>query len=66
MALVSIERIIRLSEEQAQNLGSHYTGTEHLLLALLRDEEGARLLTHFGAKPEQLRQVMEETLKKKR
>jgi ATP-dependent Clp protease ATP-binding subunit ClpA len=66
MALVSIEGIIMLSEEHAQKLGSHYTGTEHLLLALLGDQEGARLLTRLGAKTEQLRQVMEETLRKKR
>lgn len=65
-ALISIEGVIMLSEEQAQNLGSHYTGTEHLLLALIEDEDGTRLLSQFGAKPEHLRQVIEETLKKKR
>jgi ATP-dependent Clp protease ATP-binding subunit ClpA len=53
-ALVSIETVLVQSEEHAQNLGSHYTGTEHLLLAMLVDPDGVKLLVQCGVEPKKL------------
>jgi prophage maintenance system killer protein len=45
------KKILELSLREALALGHHYVGTEHLLLALLRDGEGAgvRALSGLGA-----------------
>ena len=44
------EEALRLSQEAAQEMGHGYVGTEHLLLGLLREEEGLahRVLTEYG------------------
>ncbi len=46
--LVSIEPVLNRALDQAESLGSHYTGTEHLLLTLAADEQGSNLLTVLG------------------
>ncbi len=38
-------RVIVLAQEEAQALDHDYIGTEHLLLGLLREDEGATLLS---------------------
>ncbi|MBN1621314.1 MAG: ATP-dependent Clp protease ATP-binding subunit [Endomicrobiales bacterium] len=46
------KKVLELAVEEAQNLGHTYVGTEHLLLGLLREEEGiaARVLENLGIK----------------
>lgn len=61
--LVNVEGVLNLAVEHAQSLGSHYTGTEHLLLAMTLDATGAEILRVYGAKPDALRQVVEEQLR---
>ena len=34
------EEVLRLSQEAAEDLGHGYVGSEHLLLGLIREEEG--------------------------
>ena len=43
-------RVVVLSQEEARRLHHNYIGTEHILLALLREQDGiaARVLTGFG------------------
>jgi ATP-dependent Clp protease ATP-binding subunit ClpC len=36
-------RVLDLAAREADSMGHSYVGTEHLLLALLRDREGHRL-----------------------
>ncbi len=45
------KRVLQVIPEEASNLGHNYVGTEHILLALLRVEEGkaAVVLTKLGA-----------------
>eukprot|EP00252_Welwitschia_mirabilis_P000852 TRINITY_DN1082_c0_g1_i1.p1 TRINITY_DN1082_c0_g1~~TRINITY_DN1082_c0_g1_i1.p1 ORF type:complete len:931 (+),score=217.63 TRINITY_DN1082_c0_g1_i1:303-3095(+) len=45
------KHVLELSLEEAKHLGHNYIGSEHLLLALLREGEGvaARVLEHLGA-----------------
>ena len=33
-------RVVALTQEEARGLGHNYTGTEHILLALLREDQG--------------------------
>ena len=51
------ERIIQHAIEEAQNLNHNYVGSEHILLGLLRDQEGvaARVLRKHGLKLDDVR-----------
>ena len=44
------EEALRLAQEAAEEMGHGYVGTEHLLLGLLREEEGIahRTLSEYG------------------
>ena len=44
------EEALRLAQEAAEEMGHGYVGSEHLLLGLLREEEGIahRVLTEHG------------------
>src|SRR5207248_1392768 len=55
------KKVIEYAVEEARNLGHNYVGTEHLLLALLREQEGvaAQVLMNLGLT---LREVREEVL----
>jgi ATP-dependent Clp protease ATP-binding subunit ClpC len=46
------KKVLELAVEEAQSLGHTYVGTEHLLLGLLREEEGiaARVLENIGVR----------------
>jgi ATP-dependent Clp protease ATP-binding subunit ClpC len=52
------KKIIEYAVEEAQRLGHNYIGSEHIILALVKDEEGigARILGHMGVKYQNLRQ----------
>lgn len=54
------KRVIDLAYDEARNLGNNYIGTEHLLLGLVREEEGlaARVLAKLGVELEALRSVV--------
>lgn len=56
-----LRKTLRLAEEITDELGNHYIGTEHFLLALIRVRDGmaARILDHFGV----LDQVRPEVLR---
>jgi ATP-dependent Clp protease ATP-binding subunit ClpA len=45
------EDVIDRAVDRAERFGSHYTGTDHLLLTLARDPRGARLLRKYHADP---------------
>src|SRR5215212_2096239 len=52
------KKVIEYSIEEARNLNHNYVGTEHLLLGLLREQEGvaAQVLMNFGLKLEDVRE----------
>ncbi|TAH34518.1 MAG: ATP-dependent Clp protease ATP-binding subunit [Planctomycetota bacterium] len=58
------KKVVELALEEATNLGHNYIGTEHLLLALLREQEGiaAHVLMALGVKLEEVRQEVIEFL----
>jgi ATP-dependent Clp protease ATP-binding subunit ClpC len=45
---------------EALELGHHYTGTEHLLLGLLKEGEdtGAKVVVAAGVQPDELREAV--------
>ncbi|MGQ9888269.1 MAG: Clp protease N-terminal domain-containing protein [Aggregatilineales bacterium] len=49
LPLESVELVLAQAQDHADNMGSHYTGTEHLLLALALAPAGAGLLRVCGA-----------------
>ena len=53
------ERVLDEAVLVAERLGSHYTGTDHILLALARDRRGAALLRHCGVDIERMIAVLE-------
>jgi hypothetical protein len=54
-------KVLALATEEAQRFGHPYIGTEHLLLGLVREEEGvaARVLTNMGVQLPKVRSAME-------
>ena len=52
------KKVIEYSIEEARNLNHNYIGTEHLLLGLLREQEGvaAQVLMNLGLSLERVRQ----------
>ena len=58
------EEALRLSQESAEELGHGYVGSEHLLLGLLREEEGLahRVLTEYGLTDEMILSVLRRSM----
>ncbi|MDM8520398.1 ATP-dependent Clp protease ATP-binding subunit [Anaerolineales bacterium HSG6] len=57
-------RVLTLAQEEAQRLNHNYIGTEHLLLGLVREENGVavRVLRDLGADPKKIRERIERTV----
>ncbi len=58
------KKVLELSMEEAGNLGHNYIGTEHLLLGLIKENEGiaAKVLTNLNVKLEDVREEVLEFL----
>src|SRR5437868_5963345 len=58
------KKVLELAVEEASNLGHNYIGTEHLLLGLIRENEGiaAQVLLNLGTKLEEVREEVLELL----
>ena len=58
-----VQQVLRYSREEALRLGHDSIGTEHLLMGMLRLEEGmaARIITNLGCDIDELRETLEET-----
>jgi ATP-dependent Clp protease ATP-binding subunit ClpC len=56
--------LIRLAEREARRVNHEYVGTEHVLLALLRDKAGvaARICKNVGVDPNDIRAKVEAIL----
>lgn len=60
--LTSIEHILDPASELAERFGNHYTGTEHLLLAMLSDEALQTTLQHYVEEITQLRDALRDRM----
>ncbi len=58
------KKVLELSLEEASNLGHNYIGTEHILLGLIKENEGiaAQVLMNLGVKLEDVREEVLEFL----
>ena len=58
------EESLRLAQEAAQDLGHGYVGCEHLLLGLLREEEGIahRVLSEYGLTDEMITGILQRSV----
>ncbi|NUN49126.1 MAG: ATP-dependent Clp protease ATP-binding subunit [Candidatus Brocadiae bacterium] len=58
------KRVLELAQEEATALGHDYIGTEHLILGLLKENEGvaAQVLINLGLKLEEVREEVLEVL----
>jgi ATP-dependent Clp protease ATP-binding subunit ClpC len=57
-------RVLTSAQEEAVRLNHNYIGTEHLLLGLVREENGVavRVLREMDVDPRQLREIIERTV----
>jgi ATP-dependent Clp protease ATP-binding subunit ClpA len=53
-----LEDVIDRAVDRAEALGSHYVGSDHLLLALALNPRGARLLRKYGVDPKAIAQQL--------
>ena len=58
------QQVLEHAVEEAKRMGHHYIGTEHLLLGLIRHQEGVALnvLQKLGVTPEQIRRQTRRVL----
>lgn len=58
------KRVMEMAVEESNEMGNHYIGTEHLLLALLRDGGGlaVQILQRLGVTQDNLQKAFETTL----
>src|SRR3990170_3937960 len=59
-----VQEVLEFAIEEARRMGHHYIGTEHILLGLVRQNEGIAIdvLRHFGITPEQVRRQVRQVL----
>lgn len=57
-----LEDVIDHAVDRADQLGTHYTGTDHILLALAQNDVGARMLSQYGVDPARLVKAVYERL----
>ena len=57
-------RVLTLAQEEAQRLNHNYIGTEHLLLGLIREENGVavKVLRELGVRPQRVKDMVERTV----
>ncbi|MBU2567719.1 MAG: AAA family ATPase, partial [Elusimicrobia bacterium] len=58
------KKVLELAVDEAANMGHYYVGTEHLLLGLIKEEDGiaARVIENMGVKITDVRQEIIELL----
>lgn len=58
------KKVLELAVDEARRMGHHYIGTEHLLLGLVRHQEGIALevLRRLGVSPEEVRRQTRRVL----
>jgi ATP-dependent Clp protease ATP-binding subunit ClpC len=59
-----VKKVLELAVDEARRMGHHYIGTEHLLLAIARQNEGIAIevLKRLGISPEELRRQTRRVL----
>jgi ATP-dependent Clp protease ATP-binding subunit ClpA len=58
----ALDEVIDEAVDRADQLGTHYTGTDHILLAIAQSERGMHLLRQYGADPDAIIQALHRHL----
>ncbi len=60
-----VQEVIRLSREEALRLGHDYIGTEHLLLGIIRENQGVaiKILRNLNVELDKLKKAIEDTVR---
>jgi ATP-dependent Clp protease ATP-binding subunit ClpC len=61
---VGTKKVLELAVDEARRMGHHYIGTEHLLLGLVRQQDGVAIdvLRRLGVSPEEVRRQTRRVL----
>lgn len=62
LATTRLDLILDMAVAQAQSMGSHYTGTEHILLAMISIPWSEQLLRAYGVDIARLQHLLQKTL----
>ncbi|RMF80187.1 MAG: ATP-dependent Clp protease ATP-binding subunit [Chloroflexi bacterium] len=59
------KKVLELAVDEARRMGHHYIGTEHLLLGLVRQNDGIAIevLRHMGISPDEVRKQTRDVLR---
>ncbi|MCZ7544722.1 MAG: hypothetical protein M5R40_14915 [Anaerolineae bacterium] len=60
----SVDAIVNMAVDEADRLGSLYTGTDHMLLSICLHPRGARLLRMYGAQPDAVERRIRDALQR--
>ena len=61
-----VQRILKYAKEEAIRLSNTYVGSEHLLLAVIKDDNGnaAKMLVSIGCDLNKIKALIEKELKR--
>lgn len=62
LSATSLDEVLAEAVNQAEIFGTHYTGTDHILLAMTIDEEAVALLRRYGVHVDALQVQLRENL----
>jgi ATP-dependent Clp protease ATP-binding subunit ClpC len=64
LAATALDEVLARAVDQADALGSHYVGTDHMLLAMSYDEEAIALMKRYGVEVAALREKLQAVFHK--
>lgn len=59
---ITMEAVLQEAINQADKMGNHYLGADHLLLALTNDTQAVALMHHYGVSVDKVRRLLEKYL----
>jgi ATP-dependent Clp protease ATP-binding subunit ClpA len=60
LAATALDEVLTGAVEQAEALGTHYTGTDHILLAMTMDDEARELMQFYGVDVDEVQDKLHE------
>jgi len=63
LVFISLERVLEEAINQAEKLGSHYLGADHILLAMTLDTEAIAMMSRFEVSVDKVRRLLQKQLK---
>lgn len=64
LAATGVDEVLAKAVQQAEQLGTHYTGTDHILLGMTLDEEAVILMQRYNVDVARLREQLQENFQR--